>query len=336
MPIRTWKADGTPIFNSDTAAAGVCIGLHHYAAGVGEVRTYPQLAGAVVRAFTVSGNSAPFVDYDLGYPRVTIASQAFPRVMSVWATSPPTILAGAGIKAKNASGALVLTPEGFGLHYAGLATPHSTVPNMSGGNLKQAGYSVLRFTSATAILPVIRLDAGLWSALLSVTDLGGGTWEVSVRHVSATLDGHGLPTLATPTVYCYNRPATANSAPRFAMFDAAGVVTWDLMREKLLTVHAMPDFGVLPTSGGVDEVSVPAATVMGVFGSPGGFNTNSDFVGSGLWDNLTYSDAWSRDFGGPNRLSRTSYLVDQYRDDGPADFNGQYAPRPMVVNLTGV
>lgn len=331
MPVQTFRPDGSVIFDSDTAPAGVCIGLHFYASGQAETRTYPSLAGADVRALSLYGSNDPLtaVDYSLGYPRLTIGSATGARLISVWAVTPPTITPGPGIQAVNQNGALVLTSEGFGLYYVGQPWLHAVVENSGGPTGRVMGRRIYRINSANPVVPVIRLDAGWYSQLLSVTNLGGGLWEIEAIHISAgSYDGTGLRAQGAPTIACFARPTVAQTNPEASISDTSGAVSWDLMRSDWLRLHARPDL----SSPTVTSAPIPWAASIGVLGWSGGWYVQSTFEGSG-YNVVTSNYFWSRD---STNVIRGAFETQLAQEDAPITLERRRAVSPILIDLTGI
>lgn len=72
--VRVRDANGVEVFNSNTARAGVIIGVAK-ADGTPQTILFPEFAGRTVFAMTSGGytNYLADVDYALGYPRVQIS-----------------------------------------------------------------------------------------------------------------------------------------------------------------------------------------------------------------------------------------------------------------------
>lgn len=343
MPIKTWNAAGTLIFDSDAVRGGVCFDRLTYAVGASGTKSYPTLTGATIRAVDISGSPQPgvTVDYPGGVPRVTVVATGYTRELMVWALSSPSVAPSVpGIQAVKADGALALTPEGFGLHHIGTPALYSQTANATspwlGGTSKALGKSVFRITSAAPIVAVIELEADKCSRLLDVQNIGGNVWEIQAWHCHKTnTDATGLATQHTPTIHVFARPSSALNNPRCAMFDAAGNVLWDLMRPGLLTYHDAPTFGATDTTKAIASV-----TRYGALSHPGDNFATAVSAGFYLGDRVdlvTESD-WFWTAASSTSLERKAMIFQQYRDFEPgANFGGNPGVRePLVVNLAGL
>ena len=83
MPLIIYGADGvTEIWNSDTVSGGVVVHAGKYAATATATVTfpaYPGRTGKIVPSTKNSGTASAALDYDLGYPRLTVTTSSFAR-----------------------------------------------------------------------------------------------------------------------------------------------------------------------------------------------------------------------------------------------------------------
>jgi hypothetical protein len=334
MGIITYAdSPGEPeIFNSDDVEAGLCIGVHNYAAFATDTLTYPSLAGATVMAFSAQGYGGwgVTVDYALGYPRVNVASAAFARTVVVWTDTPPSLTPGTGIRAINGAGGMVLSPEGFGLYYLGLATFHASVANSGGSpEVCTLGYTTMRYTSANPIVPIVALEAGRHSIIKEIRNIGSNIWEIDVAHVTSSTDANGLRLHATPTVHVFGRLTSVNTTPEFSIKQDGPLYAYDLFRDDLLITAAKPVFSL----GTTLSAAVPSMSSYGVFTNPNGTRYDSDFNGFG-YDVEHTQYMWTRT--SDISLSRNEIVVERFQEDGAIINDLRGAITPIVVDLTGL
>ena len=194
-----------------------------------------------------------------------------------------------GLRITNPSGVLVLAETGFGLNYIGKAVLYSNTPTTG----MFLGSQIYRITSPGQILVFLGLQVGNFIRLMNVTNIGGNVWEIQVQNATAT--GGTTSTggfqasdfgsqLASVDVFCYARPTTKSGNVGLAIYDAAGVLAWDLSRPKLLQITTNPQYPTATTSVALGGMTYPA-----VLGSPGGYRHEA------LKSGATYR-TWQRDY----------------------------------------
>lgn len=140
-----------------------------------------------------------------------------------------------GLKIVNPGDELVLSSEARGLHCIGKAVLQGSVVQPTGVATdstpgRVSGYSLYRISHPGSIVVAIDLPLGYYVAIESVTDVGGGVWEIRAQ-CGNSLDADAfISTQVEVAVWAYGLPQTAPSGWGMAIFDAAGVVAWDLTK----------------------------------------------------------------------------------------------------------
>lgn len=281
MPVKTWDASSNLIFDSDSITNGVCLGVFDIASGSTFSRTFSLLSGATIRVLSIYGTTPA---YDTSDPAATITVTGSPptvaasavgydRTILLWATGTVAIVPGAGMQALNASGNVALTPEARGLNFIGKATyTGGGVASVGGGAADgYLGSKTISINSPAGARPigVVRMDGGeyvRWPPIFFYA--GSGVWQAEIQAVGSLPSYSTWPALATPEVYCFAVPATASTAPKLAIYDSDGTLSYDLMAGRILDTAGRVTVPAGATSDTSKSVSIPAVTIPGLYGYP--------------------------------------------------------------------
>jgi len=234
-----------------------------------------------------------------------------------------------GLQITNPSGGLVLSSDAFGLNFVGKATLYSTTANSNTG----VGYLTYRITTATPPLVFMKLVQGdFWYCLRSVTDVGGGVWEIQITATSgvegssnASNTSAAYATLLSGVdVYCFARPTSVTDTYGLAIYDKDGALAWDLGRRCLFLREALAySTGVVLAT---TSVSAPA-----VLGDARMLRNKSYSSGGGLYRAFNYQGAWG--FPSAGTIQRTGQR-DSFDgiEDAPLNTAIYYATDVLVID----
>jgi len=81
---KLWGADGSSWFDSTVQVAGVCVDTVALDSGGSYSKSYPKFAGRQAVVTGLGTSNSYTLDYDLGYPRLTVPSATYPRNLFVF------------------------------------------------------------------------------------------------------------------------------------------------------------------------------------------------------------------------------------------------------------
>lgn len=81
---KLWGPDGSSWFDSTVQVAGVCVDTVALGNGDSYTQTYPKFAGRQAVVTGLGTYNSYTLDYDLGYPRLTVPSATYSRNLFVF------------------------------------------------------------------------------------------------------------------------------------------------------------------------------------------------------------------------------------------------------------
>lgn len=232
-----------------------------------------------------------------------------------------------GLRFLNPSGGLVMSSDGIGQAYIGQPTLDSTVPS----DAFALGWYVHTIDSDFPPIVLCEIPPDTYVALKSLTNLGGGTWEIQTWSCTTTLDANDFNTLTAPTLHAFARVTARAEDWGGQMWDALGDLAWDLTRPQLW----LRGSALFPASGTGQLVqAVPEIDAPAIFGKPSGRRILSTGTGP-TYPTRTSELMWLIPSGIPDQLERR-WVVTDYSpaEDSPSSTTDVGTARAMLIDTT--